>query len=94
MPLQKRVPKYGFRNPTRKEQVGINLSTIEKLASDKGLDTITPEELKANGVLSKDLPVKILGNGELKQKVSVKAHGFSASARKAIEDQGGSAEKL
>ena len=94
MPLQKRVPKYGFKNPTRKETVGINLSTLERLASEKGIDTITPEQLKENGVLSKDLPVKILGNGDLQRKLSVKAHAFSASAKKAIEDQGGSAEKL
>lgn len=94
MPLQKRVPKYGFKNPTRKEHVGVNLSTLQRIAEKKGLDTITPDVLMENGVLGKKAPVKVLGNGELKKKVTVKAHGFSASARKAIEEQGGSAEKL
>ncbi len=94
MPLQKRVPKFGFKNPTRQERVGINLSSLQKLAEDQGLDNITPETLKEHGVISKQVRVKILGNGELKQKISVKAHAFSASAKKAIEDQGGNAEKL
>lgn len=94
MPLQKRVPKYGFKNPTRKEYVGVNLATLQRLAEEKGLDAIGPEELKANGVLSKKLPVKILGNGKLEKKVNVKAHRFSASAKAAIEAQGGSAEQL
>jgi large subunit ribosomal protein L15 len=94
MPLQKRVPKFGFKNPTRKERIGINLSTLQKLAEEKGVETISPEVLKEHGVVSKMMPVKILGNGELKQKVTVQAHGFSASAKKAIEDQGGRAENL
>lgn len=94
MPLQKRVPKFGFKNPTRKEKVGINLSTLQRLAEEKGVDTIDPDVLKENGVIAKNTPVKILGNGELKQKLTVKANGFSASAQKAIEDQGGQAEKL
>ncbi len=94
MPLQKRVPKYGFKNPNRKERLSINLSTVDKLASQKGVDKITPDLLKENGILSRKVEVKILGNGELNQKVDVQAHAFSASAKKAIEDQGGSAEKL
>lgn len=94
MPLQKRVPKFGFKNPNRKEKVGINLSTLQKLAEEKGTKQIDPEVLKEHGVLSKHLPIKILGNGELNQKLTVKAHGFSASAKQAIEAQGGSAEKL
>lgn len=94
MPLQKRVPKYGFKNPTRKEKVGINLSILQKLADEKGVSEITPELLANNGIVGKKMPVKILGNGELKTKLTVKAHGFSASAREAIEAQGGSAEKL
>lgn len=94
MPLQKRIPKYGFKNPNRKEYVGINISTLQKLAETKKLDAITPEVLQENGVISKKLPVKILGNGELNKKLTVKAQAFSASAKKAIEDQGGSVEEL
>ena len=91
MPLQRRIPKFGFKNINRKEYRGINLDVLQKLAEDKGLESIDPESLMENGlVASKDL-VKILGRGELKSKLEVSAHAFSASAKKAIEDLSGTA---
>lgn len=94
MPLQKRVPKFGFKNPTRKERVAINLSVLQRLADEKGVSEVTPEVLAEQGVVGNKMPVKVLGNGSLSKKLTVKAHGFSASAREAIEAQGGSVEKL
>ncbi len=94
MPLQRRVPKFGFTNPNRVEYKGINLDTIEMLASEKGLDTLTHETFADNGLCAKNEKIKILGRGELKSKVSVSAHGFSASAKAAIEAQGGEATQL
>jgi len=94
MPLQRRVPKFGFTNPNRVEYRAINLDVIEMLATEKKAKEITPEVLIANGLASKNDLVKILGRGELKAKVSVKAHKFSAKAQEAIEAAGGNAETL
>ena len=94
MPLQRRVPKFGFTNPNRVEYKGINLDFLQKLADDKKVDTIDLQVLMDNGLTSgKDL-VKILGRGELKAKLTVKAHAFSKSAQAAIEAQGGTVEIL
>lgn len=94
MPLQRRVPKYGFTNRNRKEYSAVNVSQLEKLVADGRLSAgaeVSPTTLAGLGVVgSKDL-VKILGGGELKTKLNVQAHGFSASGRKKIEDAGGTA---
>ena len=94
MPLQRRVPKFGFKNRSRVEYKGINVDTIQELAERKSIDVITPEVLVQNGLASKRDLIKILGRGELNQKVDVTAHKFSASAQQAIEAKGGSATTL
>jgi len=91
MPLQRRVPKFGFTNPNRVEYKGINLDSLQALIDKKKLSEITPDILKENGMIAKNDRVKILGRGELSTKVSVTAHKFSASAKEAIEKAGGSA---
>ncbi len=95
MPLQRRVPKFGFRNINRVEFHGINLDTLQKLVDDgKATDTINVEMLINNGLVDKKDQVKILGRGELKAKVKVEAHGFSKTAKEAIEANGGEALTL
>lgn len=89
MPLQRRVPKFGFKNPFRVEYHGVNLDSLQALAESKKLSSIDLEALIANGIASKNERVKILGRGELKSKLDVKAHAFSASAKAAIEALGG-----
>ena len=89
MPLQRRVPKAGFKNINHKEFYPVNLSTLQKLAEEKNLTKIGLAELKENGVVKGNKLVKILGNGELKAKVEVEANAFSESANKAIEAAGG-----
>ena len=94
MPLVRRVPKGGFKNPFRKEFRGINLDAIQKLAEEKKLTTIDVDTLIANGLASKKDLIKILGRGEIKAKLEVKAHAFSATAQSAIEAKGGIATKI
>ena len=95
MPLQRRVPKFGFTNPNRVEDKGINLDTIQALVDAKKVKaTITLEDFVNNGLVSKKELVKILGRGELTAKVSITAHAFSKSAIAAIEAQGGKATTL
>lgn len=94
MPLQKRVPKFGFKNPFRVEYHGINLDALQKLVDEKKVKSITPEILVDNGLAGKKDLIKILGRGELKAKLEVSAHGFSATAQSAIEAAGGSAVTL
>ena len=89
MPIQRRVPKFGFKNPNRVEYKGLNLDTIQTLTEKLGVDNLTIALLIENGLVGKNDLVKILGRGELKTKVSVEAHKFSASAQKAIEAAGG-----
>lgn len=91
MPLQRRVPKFGFKNINRVEYVSVNLDALQKLADNKNIKEITPEVLIQNGLAGKTDLVKILGRGELKAGVAVKAHAFSATAKSAIEAKGGSA---
>jgi large subunit ribosomal protein L15 len=91
MPLQRRLPKFGFKNMNRVEYKGINLDSIQQLADKKKLSSIDLEALRSNGLAGKNDLVKILGRGELKSKVDVKAHAFSATAKAAIEAKGGSA---
>ena len=93
MPLQRRVPKFGFKNINRKEYQAVNLSKIQELA-DAGVTEINLDTLQAHNVVKKQDLVKILGNGELKAKVNVMAHKFSASAAAAIEKAGGEAKTI
>jgi large subunit ribosomal protein L15 len=94
MPLQRRVPKFGFKNINRKEYKGINVSTLQYLAEQKKLKEISVETLIEAGLVPKNTLVKILGNGELKTKLNVKAHAFSKSAVEAIESLEGTAEVI
>ena len=94
MPLQRRVPKVGFKNANRVEYVGVNLDVLQNLVEKFNLSTVDFETLKAHGLVSKNDIVKILGRGELKAKLEVKAHAFTATAQKAIEAAGGSVVKL
>ncbi len=89
MPLQRRVPKFGFKNRNRVEYKAVNLDAIQKLADEIKVSEITPEILVANGVANKKDLVKVLGRGELSAKVQVTAHKFSETATKAIEAAGG-----
>ena len=92
MPLQRRVPKYGFKNRFRTEYKGINVSTLSELVESGRLvaSDISPDSLRAAGLLSKGELVKILGDGDLSTALSVTAHGFSKSAVAKIEKAGGS----
>ncbi len=94
MPLQRRVPKFGFKNINRKEYKGINIGILQALADKNGITEITPEVLAGAGLVSKSTLVKILGVGNLKAKLNVKAHAFSETAKKAIEAAKGTAEKI
>jgi len=94
MPLVRRVPKFGFTNPTRKEFKGINLDAIQALAESKGLKAIDPEVLHANGLIAKNDKLKVLGRGEIKGALDITAHAFSATAKAAIEAGGGKAETI
>jgi large subunit ribosomal protein L15 len=94
MPLQRRLPKYGFINVNRKEFKGINISTLQTLAEKKNISSIDFQILMDAGLASKNEKVKILGKGVLKTKLNVKAHAFSKSAVEAIESLKGTAEKI
>jgi large subunit ribosomal protein L15 len=94
MPLQRRVPKYGFKNVNRKEYKAINLITLQNLAKKNNLEKIDPEVLKKAGLVSKNDLIKILGKGTLERKLEVHAHAFSKSAVEAIEAQKGTVVKL
>jgi large subunit ribosomal protein L15 len=94
MPLQRRVPKFGFKNINRVEYKGINISTIQNLAERLKLDKIDPEVLIKAGLISKNAKVKILGKGTLDKKLDVYAHAFSKSAAAAIEARKGTVVKL
>ncbi len=94
MPLQRRLPKFGFKNVNRVEYKGINISSLQTLAESKNLSEITPAVLVEAGLASKNDLIKILGNGELKAKLNVKASAFSKSAVEAIEKLQGTVEKI
>lgn len=91
MPLQRRAPKFGFKNPTRVEYKAVNLDAIEALASAAGVTELDVQALCDAGIVSKNDLVKILGNGEIKTAVTVTADAFSASAKSKIEAAGGKA---
>ncbi|MBQ0164070.1 MAG: 50S ribosomal protein L15 [Bacteroidaceae bacterium] len=94
MPLQRRLPKHGFKNINRVEYKAINLDVLAELAQAKNLTKIGTKELVEAGFLKKNGLVKILGNGTLTSKIDVEAHAFSKSAEAAITAAGGTATKL
>jgi large subunit ribosomal protein L15 len=94
MPLQRRVPKFGFNNINRTEYKAINIEVLQALAEKRNLSEINPEVLFEAGLVAKNDLVKILGNGALTTKIDVKAHAFSKSAVAAIEAAQGTVEKL
>lgn len=89
MPLQRRVPKFGFKNHNRVEYKGINLYTIQKLVEEHKLKEVTEALLIESGLAGKRDRIKILGGGEITAKVTISAHAFTASAKNAIEEAGG-----
>lgn len=91
MPLQRRVPKFGFKNNNKIYYKAVNLDALEGLAAKNNGGNISLQFLIENGIVGKNDRVKVLGRGELKSKISVEAHAFSATATKAIETAGGSA---
>ncbi|MGM9752899.1 MAG: 50S ribosomal protein L15 [Candidatus Cryptobacteroides sp.] len=91
MPIQRRMPKFGFKNPTRKEYKAVNIEALEALAAKLNLTEIGVEDVKAAGLASKNDQIKVLGNGEIKTALTVSAHAFSASAITKIEAAGGKA---
>lgn len=89
MPLQRRLPKFGFKNINHKEYQAVNLSSLQKIAEAKGLEKIGINELKEAGLTNGRELVKILGQGELKAKLQVEANAFSKTAEEAIKAAGG-----
>lgn len=91
MPLQRRIPKFGFKNINRVEYMPVNLSKLQELIDSKKVKKglINAESLISNGLVKKNDLVKILGNGDLKDAVKVEAHKFSKSAQEKIEKSGG-----
>ena len=94
MPIQRRLPKSGFKNPFRTEYKAINISVLQTIAEKNGLSTIDVESLISAGYISRNDLVKILGNGTLTAKLEVKAHAFSKKAIEAIEAAKGTVVKL
>ncbi|MFN8239814.1 MAG: 50S ribosomal protein L15 [Bacteroidales bacterium] len=94
MPLQRRLPKYGFKNINRVEYKAINISTLQDLSERLGVDKIDFQTLITAGLVSKNAQVKILGNGELVKKLEVHAHAFSKKAVEAIEAKQGTVVKI
>jgi large subunit ribosomal protein L15 len=95
MPLQRRVPKFGFKNINRVEYNAINLDALQKLVDEqRATDTVNLEVLMANGLASKNDLIKVLGRGEIKAALTVVAHKFSKTAQAAIEAAGGRIETL
>ena len=94
MPLQRRVPKFGFKNINHKEYFAVNLSTLQKLAERKNLEKIGVAELVDAGLTNGKELVKVLANGELTAKLTVEANAFSKKAEEAIKAAGGEAKVL
>lgn len=92
MPIQRRLPKRGFKNPHRVEYAVFNLGQIEQLAAKYGIQEVSDENLYVNGLIKKSDKVKILGNGELKTRLSFKVDAVSEKAKTAIEAVGGTIE--
>ncbi len=94
MPLQRRVPKFGFKNHNRISYTALNVGRLQEIVEHTGKNSFVFADLISLGLVSKNDRIKILGTGELKSKVEVEAHAFSKSAIKAIEDAGGKANTL
>lgn len=94
MPLYRRVPKGGFKNINRVEYSAVNLDRLQILHDEKGITVFDQQTFIDNGICSKNELIKVLGRGELSAKIEVTAHAFSATAVKAIEDNGGTATKI
>ncbi len=94
MPLQRRLPKFGFKNINRVEYKAINIELLDKLATAKNLEKITINDLRAAGYINSKQLVKILANGNITRKLEVEANAFSAAAEKAIVEAGGSINKV
>jgi large subunit ribosomal protein L15 len=94
MPLQRRVPKRGFKNPNAMEYTTLNLDQIQAMADKYGMTTLDLDVLTANGVLGLNDKLKVLGRGELKSKVDIHAHAYSKTAKAAIEAIGGTANVI
>lgn len=94
MPLQRRVPKFGFTSPNRVVYKGVNLDTLQELVDKIKKNTIVPQDFIDNGLANKKDLIKVLGRGELKAKVEVSAHKFSKSAQAAIKAAGGSVQTI
>ena len=95
MPLQRRIPKFGFKNPFRKEYVALNLDALEDFKKRGKLDAkITIEDFIAAGIIRKNELIKVLGRGDVETAFQVEAHGFSKTAIEKIEKAGGSATKI
>lgn len=94
MPLQRRIPKFGFKNINRVSYKGINLDTIQELVDKSNAAIVDFDLLRSNGLVSKSDLVKVLGRGELKSKIDIKLHAFTISAKEAIEKVGGTATIL
>jgi large subunit ribosomal protein L15 len=94
MPIQRRLPKFGFKNINRVTYKAINLSTLQQLADEKNITKIDLNELKSSGFISASQLVKILAKGELSAKLDVTAHAFSKKAEEAITAAGGTINKL
>jgi large subunit ribosomal protein L15 len=94
MPIQRRIPKRGFKNPNRVEYTVFNLGQIDQLAEKYGFTEFSLENLYINGLISRTDKVKILGNGELKTKLTFKVNAISEKAKSAIESAGGSVEVI
>ena len=94
-PLQRRVPKFGFTNPTRKEYLGINLDRLQEVITNKKIKgAITKEVLVENGMAYKNDLIKILGRGELTSKIDITVDAYSSTAKAAIEKAGGTANVI
>ena len=94
MPIQRRLPKFGFTNPTRVEYKAVNVAMLQTLAESHNLSVITVDTLREAGFINKNQLVKILGNGELTLKLEVSANAFSKSAIAKIEAVGGTATTI
>ncbi|MBQ7191936.1 MAG: 50S ribosomal protein L15 [Paludibacteraceae bacterium] len=94
MPMQRRLPKFGFKNINHVEYKAINIQTLQTLAEQKNLEKIGLQELREAGYVNKSMLVKILGNGTLTARLTVEAHAFSKSAEEAITAAGGTIVKL
>ena len=94
MPLQRRLPKFGFKNINRVEYMAINIGTLDELAAAKGLEKIGIEEMRQAGYINRNQLVKVLGDGKLQRALQVEANAFSKSAEKAITEAGGTISKI